>query len=420
MRKKKQNGIHRVLRFMKTIWAQKALRLPVAVFAIIILYIAGSWAVTHYHPIETVPAISVTMDDAVPVTGYFIREEQVVDVGSVSTAEYNFSDGDKVALGSSLVTVYRDEQSLEDSQELEEVRSSISQLEALQNNSYVTNTSQIDQKISSVLYEIGDAVDSADFDQLPEQMSQLREYALKSGSMNGDISDLSGQLSKLYKQEKKLEQSLNGKTTDIVSEFSGYFSQTTDGYENIFTYDCVDSLTVSGLKELASKRPAQSDAEHCKLISAYNWYYAVVLSAEDAARFTEGQSVTLRFAQPSDHVAAKVYAVRPDEDSGETLVLFQSNVMNSDLVTMRKEIGTVVLATYSGLKVPIEAIHVKNDQVGVYILNNTVSSFKTITPLYKGTEYYIVEQDVIGDDSLVVNDDIIVYAKDIDDKKVVK
>ena len=146
-----------------------------------------------------------------------------------------------------------------------------------------------------------------------------------------------------------------------------------------------------------------------------------MLSAAYAGRMEVGQAVTLRFAQPSDHVSATVYAIRPDEESPEdVLVIFTSDDMNKDLVSMRKEVGDIVLDSYTGLKIPKEAVRMKDDQPGVYVLNGTVASFKTIEMLYTGPDYYIVKQNVIGNDSLVVNDDVIVHAKDVEDKKVVK
>lgn len=397
----------------------KSLWLPLVVIVLLFLYIGGNFVVSHYRPVETSPAIQVSMDDSITSTGYFFRDEQLVDVGDVSMAVYNYADGDKIAYEAPLVTIYKNQKSLQNSQELKEVTSSIEQLEALQNNSYVTNTSQIDQKITTALSEIGDLVDSASFSQLPESLSQLRSYALKSGSMTGDISDIGERLSDLYKKQTKLERALKGKTMEINSEYAGYFSQSTDGYEQIFTTDLIDGMTAASFEELISKRPRGS--ESCKIISEYNWYYATVLSATDAERMEVGQAVTLRFSQPSDHVSATVYAIRPDEESPEdVLVIFTSDDMNKDLVSMRKEVGDIVLDSYTGLKIPKEAVRMKDDQPGVYVLNGTVASFKTIEMLYTGPDYYIVKQNVIGNDSLVVNDDVIVHAKDVEDKKVVK
>ena len=98
----------------------------------------------------------------------------------------------------------------------------------------------------------------------------------------------------------------------------------------------------------------------------------------------------------------------------------ESQDMNEDLISMRKQVATVVVASYSGLKVPKSAVRMEDDKMGVYVLSNSVASYKNIEPLFEGDSYYIVEQNVTGNDSLVINDDIIVEAKDVNDKKVMK
>ncbi len=412
---------HKVLRAIVRITNEKSIRVPVLAALVIVAYAVGSLAVTISRKVETVPAAQVTVDDAISVDGYFIRGEKVIKVNNAKTSEYNYSDGDKVAKDAPLVTIYRNEESLKKSQELEEIREQIRQLKSLKNNSYVTNTSQIDQKITSEINSIGDAVDSGAYDQLSSHIHQLRTYALQSGSMNGDMSDITSRLKKLRSQRKSLKRQLKNQTSTISSKYSGYFSQTVDGYEKIFTLDCIDDLTVTSLKKLADKQVNADDSSNCKIVNEYMWYYAAVLSKSDASRLKENQEVTLRFSQPSDNVSATVYAIREDSEAGEVLVLFRSYDMNSDLISKRKEVGSVVLETYTGLKVSTEAIRVNDDgEAGVYIERNNISSFKVIDPLYKTSEYYIVKQEVIGDDSLVVGDKIIKRAKDIEDKKVVK
>ena len=117
---------------------------------------------------------------------------------------------------------------------------------------------------------------------------------------------------------------------------------------------------------------------------------------------------------------ATVSSIRDDADTDDTLVIFRSQDMNEDLISMRKQVATVVVASYSGLKVPKSAVRMEDDKMGVYVLSNSVASYKNIEPLFEGDSYYIVEQNVTGNDSLVINDDIIVEAKDVNDKKVMK
>ena len=249
--------------------------------------------------------------------------------------------------------------------------------------------------------------------------SELRQLVLKSGSVSDNRKDIKKELANLKQQAASLESRLDGKTTNIYSPCAGYFCESADGYESIFTPDVVDELTLSSLEKLSKKNPASTSGKG-KVVSGYAWYYAAKVSDADAKNLKQGNSVKLRFSQISQDVSATIQAVRDDESNDSTLVIFQSEDMDVELVSMREQVATVVVDSYAGLKVPKSAVRMENDEMGVYVLSNSVASYKKIDPLYEGSDFYIVKQNVTGNDSLVVNDDIIVEAKDVNDKKVMK
>ena len=119
----------------------RSLRIPIIAFGLIIIYSVVSFVVNHYNPVKTIPAAQVSMDDSFSTTGYFIRQEKVIDIAEGDTVEYNYSDGDKVAKGASLITEYKDEDALTVSRELKNIRDNIEQLETLRTMSSTSTTS---------------------------------------------------------------------------------------------------------------------------------------------------------------------------------------------------------------------------------------------------------------------------------------
>lgn len=398
----------------------RSLRIPIIAFGLIIIYSVVSFVVNHYNPVKTIPAAQVSMDDSFSTTGYFIRQEKVIDIAEGDTVEYNYSDGDKVSEGTALVTEYANEDALTISRELKNIEENIAQLETLRNvTSTTTNSSQINQKIIDQMNAICEEVESGSLSRITSLASELRQLALKSGSLSNDREDIDVEIASLKTQAADLEERLSGSTTDITSPCSGYFCESVDGYENIFTPDVVDDLTLSRLNELSDEKPAKTSGKG-KVVSSYVWYFAAKVSDTDAKHLTQGNTVKIRFSQASRDVQATVSSIRDDTDTDDTLVIFRSQDMNEDLISMRKQVATVVVASYSGLKVPKSAVRMEDDKMGVYVLSNSVASYKNIEPLFEGDSYYIVEQNVTGNDSLVINDDIIVEAKDVNDKKVMK
>lgn len=411
----KKSNVWQVGRFK----INRTLRIPIIVFILILIYSAVSFIVNHYNPVKTTPAAQVSMDDSFSTIGYFIRQEEVIDIAEGDTVEYNYSDGDKVSEGTALVTEYADEDALTISRELKNIEENIDQLETLSTvSSTTTNSSQMNQKIIDQMNAICEEVESGSLGQITSLASELRQLALKSGPLSGG-EDIDVEIASLKTQAAELEERLDGSTTDITSPCSGYFCESTDGYEDIFTPDKVEDMTLSSLDKLADKKPASTSGKG-KVVSSYVWYFAARVSDEDADHLTQGNTVRLRFSQVSQDIQATVASIRDDADSDDTLVIFRSQDMNEELISMRKQVATVVVASYSGLKVPKSAVRMEDDAMGVYVLSNSVASYKTIEPLFEGDEYYIVKQNVTGNDSLVINDDIIVEAKDVNDKKVMK
>lgn len=398
----------------------RSLRIPIIAFGLIIIYSVISFVVNHYNPVKTVPAAQVSMDDSFSTTGYFIRQEEVIDIAEGDTVEYNYSDGDKVSEGTALVTEYANEDALTISRELKNIEENIAQLETLRNvTSTTTNSSQINQKIIDQMNAICEEVEGGSLSRITSLASELRQLSLKSGSLSNDRENIDVEIASLKTQAADLAERLSGSTTDITSPCSGYFCESVDGYENMFTPDVVEDLTLSGLDKLADQKPAETSGKG-KVVSTYVWYFAAKVSDTNAKHLTQGNTVKIRFSQASQDVQATVASIRDDADTDDTLVIFRSQDMNEDLISMRKQVATVVVASYSGLKVPKSAVRMEDEKMGVYVLSNSVASYKNIEPLFEGDSYYIVEQNVTGNDSLVINDDIIVEAKDVNDKKVMK
>lgn len=398
----------------------KTLRVPIILFILFLTYGCVNFAVYHYNPVRTTPAMQYSKEDSFSATGYFIRDEQVIDTVEGDTVEYNYSDGDKVAKGASLITEYRDEETLTISRELNSIQDSIEQLQTLQSASSVnTNSNQLNQKIIAQINAINASVEDASLGQISALTSELRQLALKSGSLEGGSEDVGAELSSLQAQADALQARLDGKTSEITSPYAGYFCEAVDGFEDILTTSVIDDLTVSSLDELVTQKKEVS-AGKGKIISSYVWYFAARVSDGSAGYLKEGSAIDLRFSQINQDIQATVFSIRDDPDSEDTLVIFRSQNMDDNLVSMRKQVASVVVASYSGLRVPKSAVRMEDDTMGVYVLSNSVARYKSIEPLFEGDDYYIVKQNVTGNDSLVINDDIIVEAKDLDDKKVVK
>jgi len=67
----------------------------------------------------------------------------------------------------------------------------------------------------------------------------------------------------------------------------------------------------------------------------------------------------------------------------------------------------LVKKKYSGLKVPISAIHVKDKNTGVYTVVDGIVRFKKVKILYKNNKYAIVEENNTASGGLLLYDEVI-------------
>ena len=99
------------------------------------------------------------------------------------------------------------------------------------------------------------------------------------------------------------------------------------------------------------------------------------------------------------------------------------------MVSMREQPVEIILATYSGLKVPKSAVRIEEStnsdgtttqRTVVYILSGGVEKSKFINPLYEAEDYYVVEQSATNWDMLVENDQIVVRGRNLQNNMVVR
>lgn len=194
-----------------------------------------------------------------------------------------------------------------------------------------------------------------------------------------------------------------------------------DGYEDILTPEKVETMQPETFKQLTTQQVTAPQGKLGKVVKGFTWEFATILGADDAARLQVGQDVTLKFSQIAADAAAEVTAINTDEQTGESLVVFSSEIVSGELVSIRQQEVDIVLATHAGLRVPVSAITMdENGNTGVLILTGNIARFKQIDVqnAYKGEEYYIVPKGTTQK-YLLLNDEVVVHPSGSNNLKVI-
>ncbi len=375
-----------------------------------------------YNPVRTVSAVYTEVDDSVQIDGVVVRDERVMvkNYGS-GVLEMNMYEGERVASGSAVAVVFANEDAARKSHEAAEINEQIEQMTALYSQSGesydidAANDRIAEYAISLVRMQQEPVSDNTDTAVEELKLSTLmREYIYR------DKAELLNVIEQLQAQKSKLGSAATVKSR-IYAPSAGYFSQHTDGYESVITPSLALSSTISEFVSTEEKYATPDANAVGKLISSNIWYFVSVIDAKSAARLSEGAEMTLKFNDKTlPQVTGEIVRLTEPED-GRVLVVFECNTHIGSFTKVRRTTAQAVVKTYSGLKVPREALRVSEDGVnGVYCLIDSQVKFKPVNIIFEKDSYYVSAYDTADTKSLLLYDEIVVSAKNLENKKIIK
>lgn len=402
------------------------------VATVLVLYMGRHIYMAYSGHIQTTAAVRVTANDSFTGTGWFFRNEVVVTAGAAGQIKHSVYSGERVQQDAALATIYATEDALSLSRQMDSVNRKITLYDAvMQTAGDGSDAAKLDQQITLGLQQMAEQIKSGSGSALGSSASSLRTLSLKRESGNLNPNELASERDALSMAQSELNSQLSGKATELTAPGSGYFSEVVDGYETILQPDLLDSITIAQFHELTEQQPVESNRQALgKIIQGFSWYLVVEAPEADALRLRKGDALRASFTQASLEAPVVVASVVRERGSETALVILEGNDFNSEMVSMRQQPVEVILGSYTGLRVPKEAVRVRTltdsegnttEVTGVFILSGSVQKFKNITNrvLYEADNFYVVRQ-TIDSDALVVQDQIIINGKNLQNNMVVK
>lgn len=150
-----------------------------------------------------------------------------------------------------------------------------------------------------------------------------------------------------------------------------------DGLEDL-TPELLEDLSPAGLQALLEREPERTGAG--RLVTDYAWYYAALAPEETAA---DRGPCTLCFEGLEERVPARLIALSRAEE-GQRVLLFRLTQGGRDYLSLRRTGARLILAEYSGLELPEEAVFTDGDGSGyVYTLSAGGTEKKPVEILYR-------------------------------------
>jgi len=397
----------------------------VVIVAMLTVYIAYQLISGLSDPIKTVRAVAVSVDDAITVEGVFLRDEMPVSSSSNGLMKYEVYNGEKVAKGARIALYYQNEKAAEVSGEILDLDYRIKTLQTARDSaSSGADMGKINLSISSQITDIAEVVQGTSVSRIYDMVDELKSAMLKRELAYEGTLEIDDIISQLSAERANLASQLGKSVSGEYAAVPGYFCYETDGYENKLSLKDAETMTSSEvsqiIKECGDSSGETGSSDIGKLIRGYTWYFVSAMDQEKAEMLSLNKRYNVSFPNDMDrNIYVTVSRIKTEKD-GNVTVVFKGTNMATELFPKRTTEMKIVFTTYSGIKVPKEAIRLKDGEMGVYCVDGSKARFKNVEVVYETETYYIAKADGTKTDKLFIYDDIIIAGKGIEDKKVIK
>ena len=393
--------------------------------AILCLMTVGYFCLQGYRyftdPLTTSPAYTYQVEQSVTVTGWVVREEQVLQAPASGILQLSRSEGERVSKGGQVAVIYDDQAALDRQEELEDVSARVEQLkyakESAMNSEAVL---RLDNQIINGILELRSAVTARRLDTADASLSELRTFVMKRDYSYSGGEDLDTQLKQLESRLKTLQGQTVATRKQVKAPAGGLYSAVVDGYETVLTPQTAAAMLPADLERL--NKDAAVSSRVGKLITGDTWYYLFSAPMESLGKMEEGQKVSLRFASSSaEDLEMRVESIRMDEN-GQAAVLLSSKTKQAQVTLLRQQSADIIWNTIEGIRVPAAAIRVDQEgRTGIYCVVGMNARFKPVAVLYTGGDGYTLVQGLSDSEKtkLRPGDSVIVTAYGLYDGKVI-
>lgn len=298
--------------------------------------------------------------------GYVIRNETVVQGNNYKNGMVPIkTEGERVAKQESIFRYYsnNEENLVKKIQELD-----IKIQDAMENEKKLlpSDMKLLEKQIQEKLIEVANL---KDIQKISEYKRDINTKITKKAKIAGELSPSGSYIRKLIDERSSYEKTLNSGAEYIKAPESGIVSYRVDGLEKVLTPESFSTLNKKFLEDLKLKTGeiVATSEESGKIIDNFESYIATSLESEKAREANIGDTVKLRLSN-SEEITAKIEYIIDEENS--RLIIFKITNGLELLSNYRKVTFDVIWWSYSGLKVPNEALVKDTEKDTYYIVRN--------------------------------------------------
>ncbi len=391
-----------------------------AVAVVFIVYQAASFGRSKIASLNTQTALSRTITKSISAEGVVVREESILSANVNGTVVPRVENGSKVSAGDPVAEIFGSQQDAQYLLELDAVEARIQHYEAIQSLSagnIYENKDTYNQNISHALFELIGCVDRNELSELSGYVEDLSVSVTKKQIVVGTPVNVDVRLNELYRRREALQGYIS-RGTALCADRAGYYVAQTDGYEGAADYATVLNSTPEDVRALLSAPQKKVSHNFGKLITQFNWFLLCNVNMESAESLKVGQKVNIALSGYSGGMIRMQLVAMNEAADGQLALVFRSNLMNSEIASLRLEDVKICLEEYSGYAVDKTALRTVDGEVGVYVQVGNIVRFRKIDIIYSDDSIVIASAGG-GSGYLRRYDEIITEGTDLYDGKII-
>ncbi len=402
-------------------------RTKLIIFSFLAVYI-WSFIVYIRTPIKTYIVNFGELEDSINSSGYIIFKESLIYSETHGTIEEVAKEGEKISKGMKIATIYKEDIDSKIHENIKVLNERIADINRnqIQTDLFAGDLKKIEGLINNKANEIIDLSYNHQTSKISKIKDDINIIIEKRQVISGEKGSSGYNLDLLKQEKQKYEALINEKKTDLYSDIAGLLSFKIDGFEQILNGENIEKFTPKEFQELDNIKPKsleQDDHQNptAKIIDNFEWYISFIMDLKEAESISVGDNLGIRF-RDIDNVETncKVYYMS-EEEKGKIVVTLILNKCIDLIYKTRKINFDIIKNSYSGFKVPLSAIRVKDGETGVYIVKDRIARFRELDILFKDSSFAIAKEDNTKNKNLLLYDEIIIKSNnDIEDGKIIR
>jgi len=360
------------------------------------------------------------INDSIISQGIVCREEVVLTQNTGGVVDYLVKNGERVSQGNIIAQAYPSYSDIENLIYLRNRQQNLDDIRAA--NGYIDGSvldiSQTRKQLTNQLSDMAGLTAKNNYADIFDSITNLTFSLNKISVATGRTTDFSKAEGQLNSEIETVKAKISRPLTTLYTPYTGYFIQSTDGYENIATVNNFISYSYQQGNEVINSQTSYSPSydRYGKIITDYKWNICTYVDKDLADNLYEGKSVKISLnVNGNEFHQATVEKVI---DAGEKfLVVIECTVMDTLSASARVTDCEILFKQYTGIKIPKSAIHFIDGQMGVYVNFSNVVYFKKISPVFEDDNYVVVPKTVGENNEVKLHDSIIVKGRNLYDGK---